>query len=472
MITKITEVIESFQNPAYRADVRLSIAKQFNLTHQSDEALLHIEQALQAIAFISNEEECNANALTCQAAEQLVKAGLHDRGLAMLEATLHQADAFEDSETRDYALIDIAEAYARLGQSDQAIQIGLMMDDDYKRVWRLFDSIAHIAVFEHSHHEQILNILTVIEDGGSKDHFLREAADTYSATNQLERALSLIPLMTYSSSKAETIADAVKNRIKTTPLNQLLDLLDQAKAYALAGQDLRMKAQALWMIAERHITLKQLAHARPLLEQAQEFAIALSGGRLLEQHPRDYLLRGIAEALGKLTEYEVAAQTTNAMSDTVFRASTLANIVQQDSTREEPNPQLRAKTIQEISAKENALNGDNSHTADLQRVLLAKSWSKLNLFDRVQSIAEQISEPTLKALALRYAGIGVGESEYDCFERLSAACKSASEQSDFEEGLRILNRVLEEISSFDEGYRNSFLIRIVEAYFKLLSHVH
>lgn len=52
MLHEITKVIESFQHPINRAEVNISVAKQFNLAHQSDKALLYIEQTLQEIALI------------------------------------------------------------------------------------------------------------------------------------------------------------------------------------------------------------------------------------------------------------------------------------------------------------------------------------------------------------------------------------------------------------------------------------
>lgn len=84
MLHEIAKVIESFQHPMNRAEVNISIAKQFNLAHQSDKALPYIEQALQEIALIPIEEKFDINALKCKAAEQLAKAGLQNHSIAML----------------------------------------------------------------------------------------------------------------------------------------------------------------------------------------------------------------------------------------------------------------------------------------------------------------------------------------------------------------------------------------------------
>ena len=470
MLDEITKAIGTLQDPLSRAEVNISIAEKFNLAHQTDQALPYLERALQEITLVPIEEGESINKLKCKVADQLTKTGAQDRGIAMINEALQQADTFEDPETRDYALIDVSETYAKIGLYDQAIQIGLMIDDSYKRIWKLFDSIADIAILQNRH-EQILNILAVIDNDQDKDHFLLETANAYSAGNQPERVITLVPLMTNSSSKAEALAKVVKERDETSTQDQILDLLNQAENYAFSEQNVSMKAQALRMIAEQHIELEQFTYARTLLEQSKQFAISSSGTLLLAQFPRDIILSGIARALGKLAEYEAAAQTTDAMADKTFKASTLSDIAQNNSKQENPNDTLMAKTMQELSTVEGMLVGDHSHLADLRRVELATAWAKLKSFERVQAIAAQIRNSALKALALRYAGIGVGESEYERFERLSAVCESASQQSDFDKGLEVLIQLLEQISSFSEGYRCSFLICIVNTYFKLLENI-
>ena len=467
MLQKIIKATESLQDLRSRAEVKIDIAKHFNLSHQPDRALPYIEQTLQEIDLIRINEKLDDTDLLCKAAQQLAKAGLQDRSVVILTEALQYADAIEDSDVRDYSLIDVSEAYAEIGLYDRAIRVGLMVEDDYGRVWRLFDSIAHTATVQHSDHEQILNILAVIDHSGERDHFLLEAANNYSASNQLERAIALVPLMIYPSSKTEALVEAVKECSETLTLDQRLDFLNQAEAHAFSEQDASMKAQALRMVAERHIELKQLSHARTLLEQSQQDAVSLSAADLLEQIPRDAILGGIARVFGELGEYEAATQTTDVMTNRISSASVLSNISQQQGNPEASDNLTRIKTIQDLSAAENSLTENDSHLADLQRVQLAEAWSTLKLLERTQAIAQQIGDPTLKALALRYAGIGIGESEYDKLSSLSTACESASQQSDIDEGMRLLTSVLEQMSSLAENYRCSFLIRVVDAYFNL-----
>lgn len=463
LLPEIIKAIEFFQDPIHRAEVNISIAQQFNLIHQPDEALQFIEQALQDISLISIEETFISNDLKCQVAEQLAKANLQNRSIEMLTQALQQAAAFEDPETRDYALIHVAEAYAEIGLYDRAIQIGLMVNDEYDRVWRLFDSIARIAA-QHTDHEQIPKLLAVIKTSRDRDHILLEAANAYSASNQVERAIALVSLMTSPSTKANALVKAAKRLDVTIALDQKLDLLNQAETYALAERNTSKKAQLLRIVAEQHIELTQFSRAYTLLEQAKHLAISSRAADCSEKTPQDFVLMGVARAFGKLAESVDTIQTTDAMTDRVLSGSTLANTVREDSSE-----LLRFEAIQQLTAVETALTGHHSHIADLRRVRIAEAWAEMKIVERVQAIAQQIDDSNLRKLALRYAGIGVAECEYDVFERLSKACESASEQSNIDEGLRILTHVLEQVLSFEERDTTLFLTRIINAYFKLIS---
>lgn len=107
--------------------------------------------------------------------------------------------------------------------------------------------------------EQILNILAVIDNNPDQYHLLLEAVSVYSINNQPERSIALIPLMTYPSTKAEALVKVVKEQDETIAPEQLLDLLNQAEAYAFSELNISMKAQALRMIAEQYIELQKLA---------------------------------------------------------------------------------------------------------------------------------------------------------------------------------------------------------------------
>ncbi|HIK18382.1 MAG TPA: hypothetical protein IGS53_24275 [Leptolyngbyaceae cyanobacterium M33_DOE_097] len=405
MLEKIVEAVEVLQDPNDRAEVYIAIAKQFNLLHQSEQAILYVERTLQEVTLLSVEAVFTSNSLKCKAASQLAKAGLHSRGTAMLTEALQQADGFEDAEDRDYILLDVAEAYAEIGMYDSAIQIGLLIDDDYNKMWRLFDPIAVTAILQHRH-EEIFNMLAALDDSWERNHFLLEAANTYSSHKQPERAISLISSMTCASSQAEALAKLVKECNEIIPQAQSLDLLHQAEVYAVSVEDIDMQAQALRKIAEQYIQLKQFTQARSLLEQAKQRALSVNVTQFLEQVPHDVVLDGIARAFSKLPEYEATAQIADAMTDPILSVLALLE-ASKDSAQANISESLKTQILQELSAIEAAIAEEYSNLADLKRVRLAEVWSELERFDRVQAIAEQIEDPGLKALALQYAGIGV-----------------------------------------------------------------
>lgn len=393
MLEAIAGAVESLlQNPISRAEVNLFIAEQFNLSNQSDRALEFIEQAIQEIARISGEEEYLINQLKCKVARQLCKAGEQKRSLNTLAEALQQSDRLEDPESRDYQLMNVSEAYAEIELYDRAIKIGLTIEDSYKQVWHLFRSIAYTAIHNH-HHEQIQNILSAIGDYGEQQNFLFDAANAYSANQQMEQAIALVAQITSLGTKAEVLATAVESSDQIA-LAQALDLLNQAEVYAQAEQDTVRKAQALTMVAERYIDWQQFTHARTLLVQAQQLAMSLSADDLIQQIPRHDILSGIAIAFGQLDKHEGTIETTDVISVSNF-----------------------------------------------------------------------------KGLALHYAGINQKESQRDRLMRLNRVFESVSRMSDFTQGKEILTQIIEQISSFDQDYRRSLLISMVNAYFNLRKNV-
>lgn len=180
------------------------------------------------------------------------------------------------------------------------------------------------------------------------------------------------------------------------------------------------------------------------------------------------MLTNIAREFAKLSDDEAVTETMDATSEPVLSASSLADIANQDLTAAKSNKNIKNKVIEQLSAAEEALNGDNSDLADLKRVLIAQSWSELEMPDRIESLAEQINNPNHKQMAFRYAGIGIIEPKYNPVEVFSQACESASSQSDAIAGTKMLASILDGISSLDEGDRFYLLDEIVKAYFQLL----
>ncbi|MGL5807183.1 MAG: hypothetical protein ACRC11_17375, partial [Xenococcaceae cyanobacterium] len=74
-----------------------------------------------------------------------------------------------------------------------------------------------------------------------------------------------------------------------------------------------------------------------------------------------------------------------------------------------------------------------------------------------------------KKLALRYAGVDTEEDLHDISSRLSKDCAIASEQSNYNEGLRLLKQVLTSTNLLtEEDYKTSLFKEIIKAYFCLL----
>ncbi len=468
MLSEILKVISGFQDLTNRIEVNIFIGSQFNLAQEFDKALDFIEKGLQDIALAENQDGFPIFTkvdLRCKAARQLAKLGQSSRSIDILHIALQQAIELDNPDDSDYSLINIAEVYAEMKLYDQAIQIGLLIADDFRRIHRLFRSIAFTAIIEHSDHGQIQNILLAIDESIDRENLLVEIAGFYSAHNLSERAIDLVSLISDPYTKARALVEGVKGMDKEISRDLILSLLTQAQTYAYLEENISFRASILSIIASQYIDLKQFTTAQILLEQSKNLAMTMSAEDVFAQVPRDFILQGIAVDFAKIKEFENTVETIDTMTDEVMSGSTLTNIAQDnlDSTFE-------FNVIQELTEAENALTGDDSHLADLNRVRIAKSWAKLNMFDKVQLISNQISDPNLKELALGYGGLDIGESDYDRGLRLSRACHIAGEQNNLEVGISILRNVLEEILSFDEGLTTYYLKEIIKNYFCLIMH--
>lgn len=442
MLSEILKVISGFQDLTNRIEVNIFIGSQFNLAQEFDKALDFIEKGLQDIALAENQDGFPIFTkvdLRCKAARQLAKLGQSSRSIDILHIALQQAIELDNPDDSDYSLINIAEVYAEMKLYDQAIQIGLLIADDFRRIHRLFRSIAFTAIIEHSDHGQIQNILLAIDESIDRENLLVEIAGFY--------------------------VEGVKGMDKEISRDLILSLLTQAQTYAYLEENISFRASILSIIASQYIDLKQFTTAQILLEQSKNLAITMSAEDVFAQVPRDFILQGIAVDFAKIKEFENTVETIDTMTDEVMSGSTLTNIAQDNS-----DSTFEFNVIQELTEAENALTGDDSHLADLNRVRIAKSWAKLNMFDKVQLISNQISDPNLKELALGYGGLDIGESDYDRGLRLSRACHIAGEQNNLEVGISILRNVLEEILSFDEGLTTYYLKEIIKNYFCLIMH--
>jgi tetratricopeptide (TPR) repeat protein len=235
--------------------------------------------------------------------KKLVKTNQSDQAIHLLDEAVMEADKLKDCDDRDYELIDIGEAYAEIGLYEKAIKVGLMIEDDYRRDWRLFDSIATLAI-DKGNDEQIANIASAINYSPGEDNFLLRVVEIYCYESQIEKAIALISHITSSSMKAQALVTVVQNSYQTILQNELLDLLHQAENYNFGEENTRTKAQTLAMIAECYINLKEFIYAQNLLEEAKKLATSFYPNHLLIQIPHDFILTCIANALAKLPNSE------------------------------------------------------------------------------------------------------------------------------------------------------------------------
>jgi hypothetical protein len=468
VLSEFLQVLPRFQNPSNRIDVNIFIASQFCLASDFDKARDFLERGLQEMNLIANQNGFSVFEiveLKCKAARELAKLDQPSRSIDLLQTALQQVIKLEDPDSRDYPLIDIGEVYAEMRLYDQAIQIGALIYDEYRIINRLFQSIAFTAIVKNSDHDQIQNILLSIPDSRDRDNFLVEIAGIYSHNDQIQRAIELVSIISDPYCKALALVESVKKMDEEASKDLILDLLAQAQNNAYLEQDPGFRASVLSNIALRYLDIKQFSLAHTLLEQTKNLAMALSDEDIFTQVPRDFILQNIAFAFAKLKEVENTLETLNAMTNRVMSGSTLTQLAIDNSISS-----FDSNIIHQLDESEKALIEDDPHLADLNRVSIAESWSKIGMPERVRLISNQISDPILKELALGYADLNIGESDYDKRRRLSQACTNAGKRVDLEIGQSILRSVLEELLSFDEVYVTFYLKEIISNYFCLIKN--
>lgn len=456
MLSEIINAINLMQSPEDRAQVYLAIADQFNQNADPEEAIPHIEQALQELAKLPTDEK--SLFWHFKVVKQLFGAGQRTRSEELLAELLCQARAIEAYESRAREIAEVSATYAEIGLFDQALQVAQEIEDDYHKDFQAFESIVDFAILR-SQHSQVEAILSTIQAPSDRDAVLQIAAGAYSSYGHPARALALIQQIISPESQVWAIRNVFIELVwRQADLEQWLELLKAVEAFAESETNPSVKAQALRIMAQQRIRLSQFDQAKALLEEAGQIAESISTHQGRAPVSRDAVLQDIADAFNQLDE-QLARQSAQADSELIIQ------------------------NVREIRTAENASVEGDAYIADLERVLQAQHWADQGMTEQVLGIAAQISDASLKDLALRLAGISKREYLDDVVEKYEKVCSLVSKQPNREMGLSVLQKVLAQVPALDNcatrptvdrsidfrsGYKASLLVAIVEAYFQLL----
>ncbi|MEL6398014.1 MAG: hypothetical protein AAFR26_02895, partial [Cyanobacteria bacterium J06626_4] len=337
---------------------------------------------------------------------------------------------------------------------DRAIQVAQKIFDEFDKALALRS--INITAILNSKHEQVANVILASSLGWQRDFVLSDTAGTYAYHLQAERAISLVGQILYPSQRVCALQGVFNCFVRRkADLEHWFGLLKEVESFVIAETHLSVKAQALRIMAGHRTQLNQFDHASSLLEEARQLAEGISLDEPDKSVCHEAVLNDIAHVWGELNRHMTHQSDDRAVAE-------------------------RAQTAEAV---EETLAGDNAHIANLQRVLRVQSWIQQGSIEEALAIAEQITEASLKDLALRLAGVSP-KAEYldDVVQDLQKVCVSASQQDDADTGLAILQQVMTQLPTlenciirptvdsskdFRSAYKASLLVSVVEAYFQL-----
>ncbi|MBI3797829.1 MAG: hypothetical protein HY268_12785 [Deltaproteobacteria bacterium] len=122
-------------------------------------------------------------------ANAYAKAGQYDRALQV-------ANTIEDASQKAWALGSIAPEYAKAGQFDKAVQIANSIEKDTRKAWTLVTLYTQAGQYDRA-----LQMARSIESGLHKSMALAEIASAYVRIGQYDRALQTVDTVEIIESK-------------------------------------------------------------------------------------------------------------------------------------------------------------------------------------------------------------------------------------------------------------------------------
>jgi tetratricopeptide (TPR) repeat protein len=244
-------------------------------------------------------------------ASKYIEIGHSDHAALMLESSLLLTNRLEPSDSRDYTIIDIAFNYASIGQYEKSLAVSEIVEDEWKKVSKLFTDLIWYYV-EAGKHEQVQEIIKSFK---SDLWLLEEAAISYAQQGECQRAIQINEEITDRQSKSLTLIAIGDRYIDDGEIGKALDILDRArdlasnlqknhtkswlldviaKKYAKAGRkDLAMqilpKSMSFNQIAYSLIAAKDYQEAIELTESKQQHFTVLERVRIYSNVAREYL---------------------------------------------------------------------------------------------------------------------------------------------------------------------------------------
>jgi tetratricopeptide (TPR) repeat protein len=200
-------------------------------------------------------------------ASKYIEIGHGNHAGLILESSLLLINRIEPSDSRDYTIIDIAFNYALIGQYEKSLAVAEIVEDEWKKVSKLFTDLIWYYV-EAGKHERVQEIIKSFK---GDLWLLEEAAISYAQQGECQRAIQINDEIIDEQSKSLTLIAIADRFIDDGEIDKAIEILDQSKELASNLQKNHTKSWLLDVIAKKYSKAGRKDLAMQILPKSMSF---------------------------------------------------------------------------------------------------------------------------------------------------------------------------------------------------------
>ncbi len=200
-------------------------------------------------------------------ASKYIEIGHGNHAGLILESSLLLMNRIEPSDSRDYTIIDIAFNYALIGQYEKSLAVAEIVEDEWKKVSKLFTDLIWYYV-EAGKHERVQEIIKSFK---GDLWLLEEAAISYAQQGECQRAIQINNEIVDEQSKSLTLIAIADRFIDDSEIDKAIEILDRAKELASNLQKNHTKSWLLDIIAKKYSKAGRKDLAMQILPKSMSF---------------------------------------------------------------------------------------------------------------------------------------------------------------------------------------------------------
>jgi tetratricopeptide (TPR) repeat protein len=241
------------------------IAYAYHQANCKDKSLNILALAVNKINQITSES--TKAFLLNKVAGKYIEIGYGNHAALILESSLLLMNRIEPSDSRDYTIIDIAFNYALIGQYEKSLAVAEIVEDEWKKVSKLFTDLIWYYV-EAGKHERVQDIIKSFK---GDLWLLEEAAISYAQQGECQRAIQINNEIVDEQSKSLTLIAIADRYIDDGEIDRAIEILTQARELASKLQKNHTKSWLLDVVAKKYAKAGRKDLAMQILPKSMSF---------------------------------------------------------------------------------------------------------------------------------------------------------------------------------------------------------